>query len=96
MDTLRSFESCGDKGVYRQMSCRGITRDSAVLYRLLKQTIEASKKRNMTVRVTNIKKKKRKWTIVRKLEIKLQFPYVDPTQHEHRTAVYVHLQYHCA
>ena len=46
MDTLRSFESCGDKGVYRQMSCRGITRDSAVLYRLLKQTIEASKKRN--------------------------------------------------
>ena len=51
MDTLRSFKRCGaTKGVYRQMSCQGITRQSAVLYRLLTQTIEAPKKRNRTVR----------------------------------------------
>ena len=37
MDTLRSFKRCGAKGVYRQMSCRG----------LLKQTIEAPKKRTV-------------------------------------------------
>ena len=53
MDTLRSFKRCGAKGVYRQMSCREIRRQSAVLYRLLTQTIEAPKKRNRTVRVTN-------------------------------------------
>ena len=47
---------------------------SAVLFRLLTQTIEAPKKRNRTVRVTNIlKRKKRKRTIVNKVEIKLQF-----------------------
>ena len=53
MDTLRSFKRCGTNGVYRQMSCRGITRQSAVLYRMLTQTIEAPKKRIRTVRVTN-------------------------------------------
>ena len=41
-----------------QMSCRGITRQSAVLYRLLTQTIEAPKKRNRTVkRDKHIKRK---------------------------------------
>ena len=44
MDTLRSFKRCGAKGVYRQISCQGIARQSAVLYRLLTQTIEAPKK----------------------------------------------------
>ena len=33
MDTLRSFKRCGANGVYRQMSCQGITRKSAVLYK---------------------------------------------------------------
>ena len=47
MDTFRSFERCGAKGVYRQMSCEGITRQFAVLYRLLTQTIEAPKKRTV-------------------------------------------------
>ena len=47
MDTLRSFKRCGAKGVYGQMSCQGITRQSAVLYRLLTQTIEAPKKRTV-------------------------------------------------
>ena len=42
MNTLRSFKRCGAKGLYRQMSCRGIARQSAVLYRLLTQTIESS------------------------------------------------------
>ena len=46
-NTLRSFKRCGTKGVYRQMSCWGITRHSAVLYRLLTQTIEAPKKRTV-------------------------------------------------
>ena len=46
MDTLRSFKRCGAKKVYKQMSYRGITRQSAVLYRLLTQTIETPKKRN--------------------------------------------------
>jgi len=55
MDTLRSFKRCGAKGVYRQMFCQGITRQSAVFFRLLTQTIEAPKKRNKTVRVTNIR-----------------------------------------
>ena len=58
MDTLRSFKHCGAKSVYRQMSCQGITRQSAILYRLLTQIIEAPKKRNMTVRVINTKKEK--------------------------------------
>ena len=53
MDTLRSFKRCGAKGLYRQMSCRGITRQSAVLYRLLTQTIEAPKKINRTVKSGN-------------------------------------------
>ena len=56
MHTLRSFKHCGAEGVYRQMSCRGITSQSAVLYRLLTQTIEAPKKRNKAIRVTNIKR----------------------------------------
>ena len=51
MDTLRSFKRCGAKGLYRQMSYQGITRQSAVLYRNLKQTIEAPKKRKGTVSV---------------------------------------------
>ena len=38
------------KGVYSQMSCQGITRQSGVLHRLLKQTVEAPKKRNRTVK----------------------------------------------
>ena len=46
MDILQSFKRCGAKGVYRQMSYQVITRQSAVLYRLLTQTIEAPKKRN--------------------------------------------------
>ena len=50
MDTLRSFKRCGAKGVWRPMSCQGITRQSTVLYRLLTQTIEAPKKRNRTVK----------------------------------------------
>jgi len=50
MDTLRSFKHCGAKGVYRQMSWQGITRQSAVLYRSLTQTTEAPKKRNRTVK----------------------------------------------
>ena len=52
--------------MYRQMSCQGITRQSAVLYSLLTQTIEAPKKRNRTVRLTNIQKEKRKRMIVSK------------------------------
>ena len=47
MDKLRSSKRCGAKGVYRQMSCQGIARHSAVLYRLLTQTIEAPKKRSV-------------------------------------------------
>ena len=49
---------CGAKSVYRQMSCQGITRQYAFLYRLLTQTIEAPKKRNRTVRVANTYKEK--------------------------------------
>ena len=40
----------------------------AVFFRFLTQTIEAPKKRNRTVRVTNISKKKWKRTIVSKTE----------------------------
>ena len=29
------------------------------------------------------------------IEIKLQFPYIVPTQHEHRRAADTHLQYNC-
>ena len=65
IDTLRSFKSFGAKDVYRQMSCQGITRQSAVLYRLLTQTIEAPKKR--TVKSDkHIKRKKWKTTIENK------------------------------
>ena len=39
-----------------------------------------------------IKKKER--TIVSKIEIKLQFPYVVPTQYEHHTAAETHLYNH--
>ena len=59
MDTLRSFKLCGAKGVYRQISCQGITRPSAVPYRLT-QTTETPQKINRNVRVTNIKRKGRK------------------------------------
>ena len=97
MDTLRSFKRCGAKGVYRQMSCRGITRQSAVLHRLLTQTIEAPKKRNRTVRVTNIEKEKvDKDDSESKIEINLYFPYVVQAQYEYCTAADTHLQYHCA
>jgi len=88
MDTLRSFKRCGDKGVYRPMSCQGITRQSAVLYRLFIQTIEAPKKRNRIVRETNTSKEKveKDDMIVSKIEIKLQFPYLVQAQYEHCTA----------
>ena len=62
MDTLSLFNSCGAKGVYRHISCQGITslvRQSAVLYRLLTQTIEAPKKINRgLLRKTNRQKEK--------------------------------------
>ena len=51
----------GAKGVYRQMSCQGILiLKSAVLFKLLAETIEApkNKKRNRTVRETNTQKEK--------------------------------------
>ena len=57
MDTLRSFKRCGAKGLYRQMSCRGITRQPAVLYRLLTQTIEALKKNRIVKSDKHIKRK---------------------------------------
>ena len=47
MDTLRPYKRCGDKVVYRQTFFQGITRQSAVLYILLTQTIEAPKKRTI-------------------------------------------------
>ena len=97
MDTLRSFKRWRAKGVFRQMSCQGITRQSTVLFRLLTQTIETPKKRNRDCQSDkHIKKKKWKRTIASKIEKKLLFPYVVPTQHEHRIAVYAHLQYHYA
>ena len=34
--------------------------------------------------------------LVSKIEIKMQFPYDDMAQYEHRTAADTHLQYHCA
>ena len=49
MDTLRSFKCCGAKGVSRQMACQENHKTSAVLYRLLTQTIEAPKKRTIRV-----------------------------------------------
>jgi len=61
MDTLRPFKRYGAKGVYRQMSCHEITRQFAVLYRLLTQTIEAPKRRNRTVKSDkHIKRKSEK------------------------------------
>jgi len=77
------------------MSCQGTTRQYAVLYRLLTLTIEAPKKRNMTIRVTNILKEKVEKD-GSKIEIKLQFPYVIQARYEYRTAADTHLQYHCA
>jgi len=74
MDTLRSFKRCGAKGVYRQMSCRGITRQSAVLYSLLTQTIEAPKKRTVKSDKTH-KKKKWKRTIVSKKTAKIKINF---------------------
>ena len=68
MDTLRSFKRCGAKGFYRQI-CTGITRPSAVLYRLLTQTIKAPKERNRTVKSDKyIKRKSGKKTIASKIE----------------------------
>ena len=63
MDTLMSFKHYGAKGVYRQMPCQGITRQSAVLFRLLTQTKEAPKKRNrdcQSVKQSVMKRKSRK------------------------------------
>ena len=68
MDTLMSFKRGGAKGLYRQMSCRGIT----VLYRLLTQNIEAPKKR--TVKSDKHKKKKWKRIIVSKKNKKAAVP----------------------
>ena len=97
MDTLRSFKRWRAKGVFRQMSCQGITRQSTVLFRLLTQTIETPKKRNRDCQSDkHIKKKKWKRTIVSKIEINLQFPNVVPAHYEHSTAADTHLQYHCA
>ena len=64
MDTLRPFKRCGAKGVYRQMSCRGITRPSAVLYRLLTQTIERDTQEKNCQEWQTHKKKKWKRTKV--------------------------------
>ena len=50
MNTLRSFMSCGAKGLYRQMSSLGIKRQFYVLYIFLTQPIEAPKKINRTVK----------------------------------------------
>ena len=75
---------------------RGLVRNhktsSADVFRLLTLTIEAPKKRNRTVIVTNIKRKSGKKMIVSKIEIKLQFPYVVQAQYEHHTAADTHLQ----
>ena len=54
MDILRSFKRCGAKGVYKQMPCQGITKQSAMLYRLLTQT----KKRNRAVKSDKHTKRK--------------------------------------
>jgi len=69
---------------------------SASLLRLLTQTIEAPKKRNRLSERQTHKKKKQKRMLVSKIEIKLEFPYVVPTQHKHRTEAYACLQYHYA
>ena len=55
---------------------------SADLFILLTQTIQAPKKRIRHVRVTNTQKKRRKRSIVSKIEIKVQFPYVVQAQNE--------------
>ena len=62
--------------------------ESAVLFRLLTQTIEAPKKEIKTVRMTNMQKEK-----VEKdnSEIKQQFPYV-PAHFEHSVAADTHFQ----
>ena len=68
---LSSFKRCCAKGVYRPMSCWGIIRQSAVLYRLLTQIIEAPRgtqeNKRLSERQTH---KKKKWirTIVSKIE----------------------------
>ena len=72
MDTLRSFKSCGAMGLYRQTSCREIKRQSAVLDRMLTQTIEAPKKR--TVKSDKHTKIKWKRTIASKIEKKAAVP----------------------
>ena len=47
IDTLKSFKRCGAKGVYKEMCCQGITRQSGALYRLFTQAIEAPEKRTV-------------------------------------------------
>ena len=66
---------------------------SAALFRLLTQTIQAPNSRNRTVRQNdNIPQKMWRRTILSKIEINLQFPYVVPAQYEHRTVADTHLQ----
>ena len=61
---------CTDKGLVRESQTK-----SAALFRLLStQTIEAPKKRNRIVRVTNIQKEKLEKDDSEKKIIKLQFP----------------------
>ena len=69
---------------------------SNALFRLLAQTVEALKKRNRLSEWQTHKKKQWKRKTIRKIEIKLQFPYVVQAQYEHGTAADTHLQYHCA
>ena len=56
-----------------------------------KKKSEASKNREKTVRVTNRQKEKAEKEEVSKIEIKLQFRYVVPTQCENRTTADAHL-----
>ena len=48
--------------------------------------MEASKRRNSTVRVKTHNKKKRKGTTMKVFEKQLQFSYVVQAQYEHQTA----------
>ena len=75
------------------MFCRGITRQFAVLYRLLKQTIEAPKKRNRTVKNDKHIKRKGGKGQYSKIEKRYSSPiaYVVQAQYEHRTADDAHL-----
>ena len=69
---------------------------SAVLFRLITQTKDTPKKAIVLPGWQTHEKKKWKRTIVKKIEKKLQFPYVFQAQYEHRTAAAdTQLQYHC-